>query len=147
MNFHFRVCHSMKIWISHTKPLSGIIRFWPSFTHFFSPIAVLSLFLPGVLSLLFLLHCSRLCVEENQSQMLHGNRSKRIIPFLFLSPLPPPVAQSLVSTHVMCSQSWPVHSQYYKSDDNRIMFQSWLSQGGIQRTQVWKNCAEILMSQ
>lgn len=28
----------MEIWISHTKPLSGIICFWPSFTYFFPPL-------------------------------------------------------------------------------------------------------------
>ncbi len=97
--FMFR--HTMEMWISHNKSLSGIICLWPSFTHFFpllsSPSSSQAFFL-----FLFLLHCSRLCVEENQSQMLHGNRSKRIIPFLFLSPLPPPEAQSLGSIHVMC---------------------------------------------
>ncbi len=72
----FRFRHTMEMWISHNKSLSGICLL-PSFTHFFpllsSPSSSQAFFL-------FLLHCSRLCVEENQSQKLHGNRSKRIIP-------------------------------------------------------------------
>lgn len=101
MSFHLRFCHTMEMWISHNKSLSGIICLWPSFTCFFHccplPLPPRRFFL-----FLFLLHCSGLCVEENQSQMLHGNRSKRIIPFLFLSSLPPPEAQSLGSTRILC---------------------------------------------